>query len=609
MATIDYVIVGAYLIVLIAVGLLFGRRASRSIQNYFLGGRSLPWWMLGASGMASNLDVSGTMIIVAFVYVLGAQGLFLEIRGGVVLVMVFLMIFTGKWARRAGVMTNAEWMQFRFGNGRDGNVARIMSAVAEIIFAIVIVTYFAKGAGKFAGEFLQMPEYTATLLVIAVAMTYTIASGLYGVVMTDLVQGILIAAAIVFVCGYVVLYVTLPETFNVSVPTDDGAFVSVGTTLQEWTSVVPKWTLELPGEYSIYNLFGVSVFFYLLKIMFEGTGGGLGYMAQRFYAARNEREVGKLSLLWIILLSFRWPFIASIAILGIVFANTHSVALDPERVLPTVLANYFPAGIKGLLVAGLLAAGMSTFDSVVNGASAYWVKDIYQRFLNPRAGQKTLVRMSRIASTGIVVIGVSFSYTISNINDVWGWLTMSIGGGLLIPLLLRWYWWRYNGYGFALGTLAGILAAIAQRILLPHIPEYLAFITVSGLSLGGALVGTYATAPPPRDVVHRFYQRTRPFGIWKPVLAQLEPAVAAQIRREHLRDFCAILIAVPWHLTLFLFMMFTVTKELETLAWLGVLLLSLSILLYMIWYRHLPHQVPAVDSHETVDSGDAGNTL
>ncbi|MGB6647305.1 MAG: sodium:solute symporter, partial [Bacteroidota bacterium] len=422
MTTLDYLIVGAYLALMIAVGLLFGKRASRSIENYFLGGRTLPWWMLGASGMASNLDVSGTMIIVAFVYVLGAQGLFLEIRGGVVLVMVFLMIFTGKWARRAGVMTNAEWMQFRFGEGRDGNVARIMSAVAEIIFAIVIVTYFAKGAGKFAGDFLQMPEHLAALLVIGVAMTYTIASGLFGVVLTDLVQGSLIALVIAFVSGYVLLTVTLPETFNVSVPAGDGTFIFLGTSLESWTQVVPRWSLDLPGSYSIYNLFGLSVFFYLIKVFFEGTGGGLGYMAQRFYAARNEREVGKLSLLWIGLLSFRWPFIASIAILGIMFANTHQVALDPERVLPTVIAYYFPAGIKGLLVAGLLAAGMSTFDSVVNGATAYWVRDIYQRFMNPEATQRVLVRMSRLASTAIVIIGVLFSYTITNINEVWGWL-------------------------------------------------------------------------------------------------------------------------------------------------------------------------------------------
>jgi Na+/proline symporter len=566
MTSIDYLIIGAYLAVLIAVGLLFGKRASRSIENYFLGGRTLPWWMLGASGMASNLDVSGTMIIVAFVYVLGAQGLFLEIRGGVVLVMVFLMIFTGKWARRAGVMTNAEWMQFRFGAGRPGNVARIMSAVAEIIFAIVIVTYFTKGAGKFAAEFLQMPEHLAALLVIGVAMTYTIASGLFGVVVTDLVQGSLIALAIAFVSGYVLLTVTLPETFNVSVPAGDGTFMNLPTSLDQWTRIAPPWRLDLPGDYAVYNLFGLSVFFYLVKVFFEGTGGGLGYMAQRFYAARNEREVGKLSLLWIGLLSFRWPFIASIAILGITFANTHGVALDPERVLPTVIAHYFPAGIKGLLVAGLLAAGMSTFDSVVNGATAYWVRDIYQRFLNPGAGQRVLVRMSRLASTAIVIIGVLFSYTITNINEVWGWLTMSIGAGLLVPLVLRWYWWRYNGYGFALGTLAGILAAIIQRLLLPGIPEYQAFLFVSGLSFAGSLLGTYTTPPPPEQVLRRFYDTTRPFGFWKPLLKDQPSERRFRILGEHRRDLLSLAVAIPWHLTLFLFMMFTVTKQWETLA-------------------------------------------
>jgi len=129
-------------------------------------------------------------------------------------------------------------------------------------------------------------------------------------------------------------------------------------------------------------------------------------------------------------------------------------------VLPTVINQFVPVGIKGLLIAGFIAAVMSTFDSTVNAGAAYWVKDIYQAYINPKANEKKLILHSRTASLVIVVLGLSFSFFISNINQIWGWITMGIGAGIFIPLVLRWYWWRFNGYGFAFGTFAGIIAAI-----------------------------------------------------------------------------------------------------------------------------------------------------
>jgi len=597
MAFLDYAIITLYLLALVALGLLMTRRASRGIESYYLGGRSMPWWMLGASGMASNLDVSGTMIIVAMIYALGVQGFFIEIRGGVVLVMAFLLVFTGKWSRRSRVMTNAEWMQFRFGPGHQGDLARLMSAVSEVVFATAIVSYFATGAGKFIGEFLGISEGVASTLMILVALSYTITSGLYGVVMTDLLQGALIGVAILAVAGYAIAYEGLPEVFSVSVPMADGSFRSLTTSREAWTTILPGWRADFPGEYSIYNLFGVSVFFYLLRTTIEGTSGSGGYMMQRFYAARSERDVGLLSLFWIFLLSFRWAFVAAVAVLGILYAQSTGEVLDPERVLPTVIDVYFPAGIKGLLVAALLAAGMSTFDSVVNGGSAYWVRDIYQKFLRPEASERQLIRMSRIASLAIVFAGLLVSTTIRNINDIWGWLTMSIGAGMLVPLFLRWYWWRFNGYGFAAGMGAGMAGAILQRMFFGGITEYAAFASVGGLALSAAIVTTLLTPPVEEVVLQRFYGRTRPFGFWKPCRERLSRSDGESIRGEHRRDAGSTVVAVCWQLTLFLTMMFVVLKEWETLAVLLVLLAICSILLYRLWYRHLPEQ--ALDDEHT----------
>ena len=158
MATIDYVIIIVYLGMIVFIGLMLQKRASSGIDSYFLGNRGLPWWALGASGMASNMDVSGTMINTAWVFALGTAGLFLEIRGGVTLIMAFLMVFMGKWNRRAQVMTMAEWMRFRFGTGKEGKTARIVTAISVIVITCALITYMAVGSGKFVSTFLKIPD-------------------------------------------------------------------------------------------------------------------------------------------------------------------------------------------------------------------------------------------------------------------------------------------------------------------------------------------------------------------------------------------------------------------------------------------------------------------
>jgi len=460
MHTIDYVIIVIYLLAIVGIGLWVQRKASAGIESYFLGNRDLPWWVLGASGMASNTDIAGTMINTAMLYALGTLGFFIEIRGGVVLVLAFLMIFMGKWNRRSGVMTMAEWMKLRFGETRQGDTARIISAIANLILTIAMISYFAVGAGKFAGEFLGINWRLASLIMAGLATVYTVASGLYGVVWTDVFQGVFIFLVIVYLVVKAMLLVDLPEEFFVSVPLINGGFESIKVTLEEWTRVVPPLQLDLPGTYSAFNLFGIAIFFYLFRVTLEGAGGGTGYMVQRYFAAKNDREAGLLSLLWTFLLMFRWPLIGAFAVLGVYYGMTHTVIADPELVLPTVINQFVPVGIKGLLIAGFIAAVMSTFDSTVNAGAAYWVKDIYQAYINPKANEKKLILHSRTASLVIVVLGLSFSFFISNINQIWGWITMGIGAGIFIPLVLRWYWWRFNGYGFAFGTFAGIIAAI-----------------------------------------------------------------------------------------------------------------------------------------------------
>ena len=587
MHAIDYTIVAVYLGGLIAIGLYLQRRASAGIDGFFLGNNQIPWWALGASGMASNLDVSGTMIIAALIYAMGVQGFYIEIRGGVVLLLAFFMIFMGKWNRRANVMTMAEWMEFRFGSGRQGQAARVLAAVANIVFAVATVAYFARGAGIFLGGVLGISPDLAAVLMIALASVYTIASGLYGVVYTDVFQGLLIFGAILYVLFLVLTQYPLPEAFSVSVPLADGGFQAIPTTREAWTDVVPDWTVDLPGTYSQYSLFGVGVLFYLLRSTVDGMSGTGGYIIQRFYAARNEREAGLLSLFWIVLLSLRWPFVAGIAMMGIAYGAQNGTIANPEEVLPIVLVELIPTGLKGLLVAGLVAAAMSTFDSVVNAGAAYWVRDVYQRFVRPEATERRLVWHGRAASAVLVVAGMLLTYAFGSLNDIWGWLTMGLGAGLIVPQVIRWYWWRFNGYGYAGGTLAGMVLAIGQRVVAPELSEIATFLFVSIGTLVAAIVITLLTAPTRPETLEAFYRQTRPFGAWGPVRGPLAADVTARVRRENRRDIAGVLLAVPWQLTLFLTTMMVVTRAWGQLSVLVALLIALSVALYFVWYRHL----------------------
>jgi Na+/proline symporter len=599
MSIIDYSIVGLYLVFTMVLGMMLQKKASAGIDSFFLGDRKIPWWALGASGMASNLDVSGTMINTAWIFAIGAAGMFIEIRGGITLIMAFLMVFMGKWNRRAQVMTMAEWMRFRFGTDRQGDVARFISAIASILMTVAMITYFAVGSGKFIGEFLGIPaffgissEFWASILMILLCVIYASASGLYGVVWTDVMQAVLIFVAIIYV-SILAFGKTIPDVFSVSVPLINGGFQTIETTREAWTSMIPSWNLNFPQEslYSIYNFFVVAIVFYLIKVTIEGSGGTGGYMIQRYFAAKNDREAGLLSLFWVFLLSFRWMFIAAIALLAVAYGQTHQTISDPEMVIPVVINESFHVGMKGLLITGLMAAAMSTFAPTVNAGAAYWVKDIYQAFINPKASEKTLLFQSRLSSVLIVLLGLAFSVVIKNINDIWGWITMSIGAGMIVPLLVRWYWWRLNGYGFSIGMGAGMVAAVIQRVFFPLVPEYVAFSFATVVSLIAMIIGTFLTKPTDDSVLYEFYKTTRPFGWWSRIRNRIPQHLIKQVNKENRRDLFSVFIAVPWQLALFMIWMLLIMRRWDQFIYLLITLIVLSVILYFSWFRHLSTEV------------------
>ena len=597
---IDYSIVVVYLLALVFFGLRMRKKASEGIESYFLGNRSMPWWMLGSSGMASNFDVAGTAINTALFYVLGISGYLIEIRGGIGLYLAFLMIVMGKWNRRGQVMTFAEWMHLRFGKNWQGDMARIIAAIGMIVITIAMVTYFSTGAGKFIADIFGIPsflglrgQFWAALLMIVLALIYTVSSGLYGVLLTDVFQCGLIFFAVFYFSYLAITQYSLPEVFIVSIPLKEGGFELFHMTRNEWTQIIPSWKMHFPStsDYAVFNLFGLSLLFYIGRTLVDGFSGGNGYSAQRFFAARTDREVGWLSLLWIFLLSFRWPFIVSIALMGIIYGQTHGVISDPETVLSVVITEMVPTGVKGIVLAALMAAAMSTFDSTVNAGASYWVRDIYQAYINPRANERQLIRQSRWVSIVIVAIGLFLSLGVRNINAIWGWITIAIGVGFFVPMVIRWYWWRMNGFGFSMGAGLGMLAGFLVPILFPDSPVYAPFAFVSLTALFAVILGSYLTKPTDPQVLRSFYRRIRPFGFWGPVRNRLPGDIIKRIHRENRRDIIAVVIAVPWQLVMFLIWITLILRQWVQFGVVVLIFGVLTIFLYFGWYRYLGKEV------------------
>lgn len=555
-----------YFVAIAAGGLLLRRRAAAGIDSYFLGDKRMSWWLLGASGMASNVDMAGTMLIASLLLVFGVQGFYIELRGGVVLIMAFYLALMGKWTRRSECMTIAEWMEFRFGPGWQGRLPRLMSAVGNLLFFTWAIAYFAVGSVKFLAVFLPWdPQLTSAALILFVVF-YTALAGLHGVVWADVIQGglILVMAAYFSVRAFVEV---------------DPEFVrqAVG---DRWMSLAPRWRIDPPPGYEGYRLLGIALVFYMVKTTVDGLSGAGGYIAQRFFAARDERACRQVSLFWIVLMSARWPMVMGIALLGLKLRDRFD---DPELVLPVVLQHTVPVGLRGLMLVALLAAAMSTYSGVMNAGASYFVRDIYQAFLRPHAGQRELVRAGIVATIAFVVVGLLMAFGAPRVNDIWSFLNMGLGVGLLVPNFLRWYWWRLNGYGYAAGVGVGMIAAIVQQAAFPAAPEYAVFSVISGLSLAAMIVVSLLTPPVPNETVRAFYLKTRPFGWWSPVRGELDAAVRRAVRAENRRDLIALLFAVPWQITLFLLPMMLVLKRWDAAAVLATLLAALSAALWRTW--------------------------
>jgi len=582
----EYGIVGVYVAIILAIGFFLSRKGSENIDEYFLGGKSLPWWVLGVSFMTSNLDLTGTMVIASFFAMVGLKGFLVELRGGTALPLAMFMIFMAKWHRRAGVMTMAEWMQFRFGKGAGARAARLVSAIGVVILVIAMLTYFCVGFGKFLSLYFPFTPTVCTIIFAGIATLHILFSGLYGVAFTDVVQGAMILLTVVVI-------MVMAITSHPSQQTLQEAWGTLGQTnmtWEQWSSITPSWHMQFPEGYQAYDLFMVFLGFWVLRIFLEGFGGPLiPYASQRFFAARDDREASLTTGLSLLLFTIRWPLVIGVAVLGIGLGA--DIPKDPEMVFPAVLGHYFPLGLRAVIVSCMIAAAMSTFDSTVNAGGAYIVNDIYRSFIKPDASSKRLMHLSWASTIALTTISIAAASMLTSINEIWGWISMGFFGGLAIPMIVRWYWERFNGWGYTVGTVVGIVAALAQKMLWPDLAEWAQLGGISLISLVACLVATYATAPVDGEIIEHFYRRTRPIGRWPRARAALDAAELSSIRRETQADLLSIVPALAFFYFLFLCPMYLVIHEWKMVALTLALVTVSCVILARTWYKPLQGSV------------------
>ena len=588
LSLLDQFIVVLYLAVIMGIGFAMKRRAAKGMSAYFLGGRQLPWWALAMSGSSSYFDITGTMWIVSMFILLGLKGMWVHWLWGFP-ITAFYLAYMGPWIRRSGVLTGAEWMYTRFGQGPAGDLARLAYTIFAILTIAALLGYGAIGMGKFGAVFLPFSPFACAVIILAFTGFYVIVGGFHGIVRVEIVQTIVLSAgAITFaVIGY--------QHFNAEV------FASHVPT--EWFALEPAMRpRELQGVVSggmDYSLFGALVAVWVAKgVLLCLSGPEQLYDFQRFLAARDARDAAKLGALWGVIHTVRWPFAMAIAVMAIMGlgdpALDATLKQDPERALPLIISTRLPPGLVGFMLAALLSGFLATFSSTVNGGAAYLVKDIYQRYLRPEAEAQTLTRVSYGASALLIVTGMVLASFGTSINSAFMSIFGVLAAGILPPNVLRWYWWRLNGWGYAAGIFGGMLMSLGQVLGDTYLwktptPLYVGFPIIAAVSAIITVVVALLTPPTERGVLEQFCLRIRPAGFWRPIREALLQAGRMDTRqvgfsREALNTALSVLaISTLYVGTLYLIL----HRHVAATACFGITAV-MSVVLFFTWYRHLP---------------------
>lgn len=533
---IDYLIIGVFFLIAVGAGFFFSRKSAESEKTYFLGAEN-KWWMLAASGASTNFSINGTVWNLAILMVLGMKSFYVTLVWWMPSA-VFLMAYSGIWIRRCGCMTAAELNKVRFGGGAGAKWARTSFALMISLFSMASLCMSYIIIHKFAMVFGCTYESAHVLSLVAVTLTsvYVLFGGFKGVIFSEFLQTVVLFS-VAFIISYVCYVQYNAESLHASLAHGVGA---TAVSVDYWTSLVPErmpriGMFEDAKGYACWKDFSGMVLAGSIIGMIGCIGGAGGrYGEQRFLATRNAREAALMAALWQFLGFPRWLMTAGLCFLAYTLYRTQ-ISTDPECVMPLFLkSGLLKPGLLGLVVAGLSASFMTSFCSEINACASIIVRDLYQPLLRPNVPDesKELIWVSYLATLLLAVIAIAIGYGMietqnreggSAMNVIWSWMLGGLLTCFVVPLALRWYWGRMNGWGFAAGCLAGVVPSLSMlashfvpegNFLNSIAPDIYTYVTL-GVSTVACIVVSLLTPKLEPEVSAGFYAKVRPFGFWK----------------------------------------------------------------------------------------------
>jgi Na+/proline symporter len=621
---IDISIILLYLIFTVFLGMYLSKKASQNINQYFLGGNTIKWWFLGVSDASGMFDIAGTMLLVYWLSVYGLKSIWLPWLWPV-FNQIFLMVYLSPWLRKSNVMTGAEWIKTRFGTGTGATLAHIIVVIFALISVIGFLSYGFKGIGKFAAAFLpplitdpqtllQYPQLNTNLyalILMAVTTIYVVKGGMFSVVFTEVIQYAILTISSLAI-GIIAMYHVSPEMIRSVVPDGWSSLFFGGNLNLDWNSVTSTVATKVTTfnqwiETDGYSMFGLFFGMMLFKGFFVAAAGPApNYDMQRILSTRSPVEAAKMnSLVSVVLNPVRYFLVSGLTVLALtnfdaLYKSTITTP-DFEAILPEVLSRYVPVGLLGLLMTGFIAAFMSNFAATVNAAPAYIVNDIYKRYINPNAEPKKYVTMSYISSVAVVVVGITIGFFVESLNQIVLWIVASLWGSYTAANILKWYWWRFNGYGYFWGMFAGIVTSLTLTLfeelgLVPFLdnfplqnnPSMNSFPIIFLVSIIACFVGTLKTKPESDEVLIKFYTSIKPWGFWKPILKKVQANNPEFVpNKSFKRDVSNIIVGIIWQISLMVTPVFLVIREYNSLIVSIFVLIITSTILKFNWWNKL----------------------
>ena len=608
LSTLDLAIIGGYLLLTVAIGFITKKQASKDIKSYFLGGNTLPWYMLGLSNASGMFDISGTMWMVTLMFVYGLKSVWVPWLWPV-FNQIFLMIYLSAWLRRSNVLTGAEWIKTRFGEGRGSTMSHLVVVTFALLSALGFLSYGFIGIGKFIEAFLPWqhvapfvpfavaPDQVANfygIVLTSIATLYVILGGMVSIVWTDVIQFAIMTISCLII-GIIAMQQVDAGALQAAVPNGWHDLFFGWELGLDWSAILPSVNNKIASDG--FSLFTVFFMMMLFKGLFASMAGPApNYDMQKVLATKSPSEAAKMSgFVSLVLLFPRYFMITGFTVLALVYMRSDFLALgdniDFERVLPLAINAFVPNGLMGLFLAGLLAAFISTFASTVNAAPAYLINDIYLKYINPDAERKQLINASYLISFAVVALSTLIGLYVMSINTVIQWIVSALYGGYIAANVLKWHWWRFNGHGYFWGMTAGIIASMVFPAVFPDALPLYYFPLTFLVSLIGCFAGTYAAPATDMAVLRNFYRNVRPWGIWGPVHDEVvsdDPGFTAN--RNAGRDMFNVVVGIIWQVCLTVLPVYIIIREQLPLLTSAVILLITTLILKKNWYDRLSEE-------------------